>query len=93
MQTVNDIFAIFGGLRPMAAAIGARWDTVRKWDKFGRIPEDSWQAVMDAALLRGHPLTAVDLFQANKTPKQRGRRAHKVRALRRKRRSEPRVSS
>jgi len=89
MQALHDIFGIWDQKIPiMAAAIGAKVDTVRKWKRSGRIPEDSWQAVIDAAVLRGHTLTPSDLWTANRAPKLRGRPAHKVRPLRRRRRKE-----
>lgn len=91
MQALQDIFGIWDSIPLMAVAIGAKPDTVRKWKKHERIPEDSWQAVIDAALVRGRSLSAGDLLAANRAPKQRGRPAHKVRRLRR--RSEVRAAS
>lgn len=92
MQALQDIFAIFdGSIGLMAAAVGAKYDTVRKWKKSGRIPEDSWQAVIDAALVRGKTLTASDLLEANRAPKLRGRPAHKIRPIRRRKKNDERV--
>jgi hypothetical protein len=85
MQAIQDIFGIWPTLVDMATAIGAKPDTVYRWQKKGRIPEDSWQAVIDAAVVRGQPLTAGDLLAVNTPPKLRGRPAHKIRTLRRKR--------
>lgn len=94
MQALHDIFGIWNHKIPiMAASIGAKTDTVRKWKRHGRIPEDSWQAVIDAALVRGRSLTAGDLLAANRVPKQRGRPAHKIKPLRRRKREEDRVGS
>jgi len=70
----------------MAVDIGAQPDTVRKWRKFGRIPQDSWQVVIAAAAAKGHSIT-LDTFVSLNTPmKQRGRPAHKSGRLRRSRR-------
>jgi len=92
MQALQDIFAIWGdSIGVMAAAVGAKYDTVRKWRKSGRIPEDSWQAVIDAAMVRGRSLTASDLLAMNKPPKLRGRPAHKVKRLRRRKKTDERV--
>lgn len=92
MQALQDIFGIWPDLSSMATAIGQKPDTVYRWSKKGRIPEDSWQSVIDAAVVRGRQLTASDLLAANKPPKLRGRPAHKIRPLRRRKRDEERVA-
>ena len=93
MQVIQDIFGIWPSLPAMAIAIGAKPDTVYRWQKKGRIPEDSWQPVIDAAAIRGRQITAADLLAVNTPPKLRGRPAHKVRALKRRKRPEVRVGS
>ena len=92
MQAIQDIFGIWPTPTDMARAIGAKPDTVLKWSRKGRIPEDSWQSVIDAAMVRGRALTAADILAANTPPKLRGRPAHKVRPLRR-RKIDQRVAS
>lgn len=84
MQALHDIFAIWPSVADMARSIRRKPDTVLKWRKNKRIPEDSWQAVIDGAFVRGHVLTAADLLAANRPFRLRGRAAHKVRSLRRR---------
>lgn len=93
MQALQDIFDLWPTLAEMARSTGRKYDRVRKWQKAKRIPEDSWQAVIDAALVKGRVLTAADLLAANAPPKLRGRPAHKIRHLRRRKRSEERIGS
>jgi len=83
MQTVQDIFALWGSTTEMAVAISARPDTVRKWKKFQRIPQDAWRSVIDAAVIKGVVLTVDDIMAANQPMKQRGRPAHKARGRKR----------
>lgn len=78
MQALDDIFRIWGEkpIAPMARDIGENYDTVRKWRDNRRIPETSWAAVIGAASLRGHALTADDLLRLNAlTPRQSQKRA------------------
>ena len=70
----------------MADAVGAKADAVRKWKKFGRIPSDSWSAVINAVrAVNGAELTLDQLQSFNAPMRQRGRppRTRKVRARRR----------
>lgn len=86
MQALSDIFDVFGSprdaVRHLAEAIGEKVDTVYRWRRSGRIPERSWTAVIAAVGAKGRELTATDLLAANRTPKQRGRPAHKIRSKR-----------
>jgi hypothetical protein len=91
MQALQDIFGLWPSISVMAESIGAKTDTVRKWKKSGRIPEDSWEVVIDAAGMKGATLTIADLHAANRPSRPRGRPAHKVRSIRR-RRTEPRAA-
>ena len=96
MQSVDDIFAIFGNprsaVRNFAQALAEKPDTVYRWRKSGRIPETAWPKVITAARSKGNEITADVLLHVNRTPRQRGRPAHrkpiaKITASRRKRRA------
>ena len=82
MQELGDIFAIWDSVRDMSTAVNRPYDTVLAWRIRGRIPEDAWQDVIDAAVLRGKRLTIAEIMAVNEPLKQRGRR----------RRSEARVN-
>lgn len=76
IQSVEDIFRLWGSVAEMAKAIGFRADTVRKWRKEGeeRIPQSAWRAVIDAAVLKDVVLTVEDIMAVNKPMKPRGRK-------------------
>lgn len=84
MQAVQDIFALWPTISEFAQAIDANPDQVRKWKKFRRIPQESWQSVIDAAQKRGVTLTIETIVSANAPMKPRGRpparRAKRIRA-------------
>lgn len=83
MQTVLDIFALWPTITEFAEAIDANPDQVRKWKKFRRFPQESWESVAAAANQRGTPLTVEMIIAANAPMKPRGRPpARKVRAKR-----------
>ena len=73
MQVRHDIFGLWPTFTALATDIDAKPDTVRKWGKFGRIPQESWQSVIDAAARKGHPLTLEDIVAFNAPMKRRGR--------------------
>lgn len=77
MQELRDIFGIWPSLQAMADDIGQKADTVYRWKRSGRIPEQHWPAVIQKAALREHHVTANHLLAANRTPKMRGRPSHK----------------
>lgn len=91
MQTRGDIFGIWATDAAMAHDLKQLPDTVYRWRKRGRIPEEQWDAVIEAAARCGRHLTATDILAANTPAKQRGRPAHKIRKLK-ERRSEARAS-
>ena len=64
MQTIVDIFRIWPTTAAMASEVHQKYDTVRKWKKFGRIPATSWEAVIEAAAARGKRVTPEELYQA-----------------------------
>lgn len=74
MQAIRDIFELWPTITSLAKAIDARPDTVRKWKKFGRIPQESWAAVILAVAAKGQRLTADQLLEMNAPMKPRGRR-------------------
>jgi cell division FtsZ-interacting protein ZapD len=77
LRDITEVFRLWNTRTEMASALDEEYDTVRKWQKSGRIPETAWNAVISAAALRGQLVTAADLLRLNRTPKQRGRPAHK----------------
>lgn len=75
MQEIHDIFQIWGdSVTPMAADLGRPYDTVLAWKLRGRIPEDAWQDVIEAAAKRGSAITVVDILAVNKKLGKRGRK-------------------
>jgi len=88
MAKVVDIFKLWDSTTVFAKAISAKPDTVRKWKKFGRIPQDAWPSVIVAAALKGCELTVEDIIAANTPMKQRGRPAHKPKASKNRRRGD-----
>jgi hypothetical protein len=50
----------FGGLTGTATAIGVPISTVQGWKIRGRIPQDHWRKLMDAAKDRGETLNLTD---------------------------------
>lgn len=82
MQAIHDIFSLWPTVAAFANDLKARPDTVRKWKKFQRIPQESWEDVISAAASRGMNLTVTDIIAANAPMKQRGRPALKIRGKR-----------
>jgi hypothetical protein len=89
IHEIEDIFKLWPTVTQMAIAIAAKPDTVRKWKKFKRIPQDAWRSVIDAALIKGAELTVDDIMAVNQPMKQRGQPAHKPKS---RKRCESRVS-
>lgn len=62
MTYVANIVDAFGGVRPLAAAIGKPVSTVMSWKVRGSIPDDQKPDVLAAAKLRNIPLEPADFF-------------------------------
>lgn len=73
MQELHDIFAIWTSIKAMADDLGELEDTVYRWKKRGRIPEDAWPTVIEKAARREVLVTAQMLMKFNAVPKKRGR--------------------
>lgn len=73
MQGIQDIFQIWPSVRDMATEIEQEYDTVLRWRLRGRIPEDSWDIVIQRAARHGKLVTAAQLLALNRPIKQRGR--------------------
>lgn len=82
MQALRDIFEIWDSIGEMAKGVRRPYDTVLAWKLRGRIPEDAWRDVINAAALHKVRLTVEQIMAVNEPVKQRGRR----------RRSEARVN-
>jgi hypothetical protein len=80
MQSIQDIFGIWPSVEAMANAINEKPDTVLRWTYRGRIPEDAWSAVIEAASLKRRKVTAQQLLELNAPIKRRGRRPNQVSA-------------
>lgn len=65
MEAIQDIFEIFGSLSEMAVALDLPYQTVAKWKQRGRIPSESWGAVIEAAKARGRKFTFEQLAEMN----------------------------
>lgn len=81
---LKSILDLWPDVSEMSVSLSTKPDTIYKWIKRGRVPEEWWQPIIDAALVKGRMLTASDLLTANRPPKLRGRPAHKVRRIRRR---------
>lgn len=62
---LHDIFEIWTTLADMANDLDAPYQTVAKWKQRGRIPSESWGAVIEAAKERGRHITFKQLADAN----------------------------
>ena len=62
MSTAANIIDKFGGIRPMARAIGRTHSTVQGWKESGFIPARHQEAVMAAAKAAGVDLGPADFF-------------------------------
>lgn len=58
MHSFKDIIAIWPSPDVMAAELGAKSETVRKWRQRDSIPADWWTAIIDAAQTRGATISA-----------------------------------
>jgi hypothetical protein len=80
MQSIQDIFDIWPSVEAMANAINEKPDTVLRWLYRGRIPEDAWPKVIEAASGKRRKVTAQQLLDANAPIKRRGRPPKQVNA-------------
>ncbi len=62
MSYVSKITSAFGGVRPLARALGKPPSTVMGWYGRGTIPDEHKPEVLDAAERLGIPLTPADFF-------------------------------
>ena len=65
MSQAEFIIEKFGGVRPMASALGAPPTTIQGWKERGFIPARRQSAVLAAARARGIELGPADFFAAD----------------------------
>lgn len=58
MEQQVSVFALFGGVRPMARAIGEPSSNVAAWKRVGRIPAEKQPHVLEVGQALGLPITA-----------------------------------
>lgn len=73
MQAIDDVFAIWPSLSEMADDLGQRFDTVYRWKRAGRIPQEHWERVIERAATREKLVTASMLLSLSEPFKRRGR--------------------
>lgn len=73
MQVIQDIFGIWPSLGQMANDIGELQDTVYRWKKRGRIPEEAWPRVIEKAARYEKLITPSLLMNLNGPVGRRGR--------------------
>lgn len=59
----------FGGLTKTANAVGLGVTTVQGWKERGRIPQDHWQNIIEAARGIGVKLEVSDFIRAHVSPR------------------------
>lgn len=57
MEQQVSVFALFGGVRPMARAIGEPSSNVAAWKRVGRIPAEKQPHVLEVGQALGLPIT------------------------------------
>lgn len=62
----------FGGLAATARAVKKPVTTVQGWNDRKRIPQDHWQALIDAAKARDKLITIEDFLRAHPAPSKEG---------------------
>ncbi len=65
-EATDRVIQVFGGIRPMAAKLGAPFTTVQGWKKRGQIPEGRMEEIAAAAQANGITLVPGDLEAATK---------------------------
>ncbi|WP_278984589.1 carph-isopro domain-containing protein [Sphingobium yanoikuyae] len=58
MEQHSSIFAMFGGIRPMARAVDEAPSNIAAWKRVGRIPAEKQPHVLAVGLKLGLPITA-----------------------------------
>lgn len=58
MEQQISLFALFGGIRPMARAVGEAPSNVAAWKRVGRIPAEKQPHVLEIGQALGLPITA-----------------------------------
>jgi len=58
MEQIISIFDVFGGIRPMARALGESPSKIMGWKRAGHIPAQKQAAVLAKAEALGLPITA-----------------------------------
>ncbi|MCW2399675.1 carph-isopro domain-containing protein [Sphingobium sp. B2D3C] len=58
MSSEQNIFSLFGGIRPAARAIGEPPSNVAAWKRVGRIPAEKQPHVLKVGQALGLPITA-----------------------------------
>jgi hypothetical protein len=61
MERLTSIFDLFGGVRPMARALGESPSKVAAWKRAGHIPAQKQAEVLEKGIAQGIPLTAENL--------------------------------
>lgn len=64
------VISKFGGLTGTAKAIGKPVTTVQGWKERGRVPQEHWQDLIDAASIAGHTIEIADFLKSHAAPKQ-----------------------
>ena len=73
VHSIDDIFGIWVSLEAMALDLVQLEDTVYRWKKRGRIPEDMWPTVIEKAAKHERLVTAQQLMKFNASIAKRGR--------------------
>lgn len=58
MSLEQNIFVLFGGIRPMARAVGVSPSNVAAWKRMGRIPAEKQPHVLEVGQAMGLAITA-----------------------------------
>jgi hypothetical protein len=61
MERLTSIFDLFGGIRPMARALGEAPSKIMAWKRAGHIPAQKQAEVLEKGIALGIPLTAEHL--------------------------------
>lgn len=61
MERLTSLFDLFGGIRPMARALGESPSKVMAWKRAGHIPAQKQAEVLKKGIALGMPLTAENM--------------------------------
>ena len=67
-QTFRDIIGLWASPDALAAELGAKPETVRKWRQRDNIPVEWWMLLVDAAKTHGHELTTYEMARIAARP-------------------------